>query len=257
MNLLTALNLKRTYLCLCTIPCSDDVSQGDYKETTDFDSLKVAELRAMLRQLGLPVSGKKAELVVRLKAKQIVSEKTASEKSQDPDGDHLGQGGHRDIRTFFTSKPLLPDASTEATEALGKHTQDNEVHTRNLTKEVETKKANSTQNQENYPTESKKNVPKEDSTEQKRDLENQPLSSEDKATRSNKAKRTPLAIKEVTNSVSNIQSHTAASAAKQKTRGRSASRSKGELSEGKRRRRSMRMAVNKTLLDLEKLQATL
>jgi hypothetical protein len=211
----------------------------------------------MLRQLGLAVSGKKAELIVRIKAKQIVSEKTTSEKCQDPDGDSAGQGGHRDIRTFFTSKPLLPDASTEATEVLDKYAQDDEDHTRNFAKEVETKKTHLTQNHENYPPESNKNVSKEDSTEQKRDQENQPLSSEDKATRSNKAKRTPLAIKEVTNSLSNIQSHTAASAAKQKPRGRSASRSKGELSEGRRRRRSMRMAVNKTLLDLEKLQATL
>lgn len=238
--------------CLCTIHCSDDVSQAGYEEKKYFDSLKVAELRAMLRQLGLPVSGKKAELVVRLKATQIVSEKRASEKSQDLDSDHGGHDGQPDIRTFFTSKPLLPDISTEATEFLGKQMQGDEDQALRSTKEVETKKPNPTQNQENYPQESIKNMSKEDCG-----LEKQPLFSEDKATRVKKVKRMPLATKEVTNSASNIQTHTAASAAKLKPRGRSASRAKGELTEGRRRRRSMRMAVNKTLLDLEKLQATL
>ena len=50
-----------------SIKDAEEVMPSTSKETLDFDSMTVVELKAQLRQAGLPVSGKKAEIILRLK----------------------------------------------------------------------------------------------------------------------------------------------------------------------------------------------
>eukprot|EP00986_Skeletonema_menzelii_P007270 scaffold2848_cov150-Skeletonema_menzelii.AAC.22 len=50
-----------------SIKDAEEVMPSTSKESLDFDSMTVVELKAQLRQAGLPVSGKKAEIILRLK----------------------------------------------------------------------------------------------------------------------------------------------------------------------------------------------
>jgi hypothetical protein len=54
-------------ICSCLYYSAEASMESEKEEKKDLDSLKVTELRAMLRQRGLPVSGKKSDLIMRLR----------------------------------------------------------------------------------------------------------------------------------------------------------------------------------------------
>ena len=167
-------------------------AESEQEEKKDLDSLKVPELRAMLRQRGLPVSGKKSDLIMRLRLAEAWAP-----------GGSTGESKENQVKITDHFTPFQEHTTTSVgQEAM----QDKENHSANS---IDSSKTDG--------------IPEK--------IQRKPLASR------------PLDEVSPNTQQKHMMAHTAASAAKSV---------KGTASARKRRRKSMRLEVNKTLLELEK-----
>ena len=88
---------------------------------SEYDNLTVAELKELLREAGLPVSGKKAELIVRLEEsedsiqeiEEVATEEVVEE--EEDDFDDMDEEWDDEVMIHVArQKPELDDATKEA-----------------------------------------------------------------------------------------------------------------------------------------------
>nr|ABA61383.1 ribosomal protein L32 [uncultured marine group II euryarchaeote HF70_59C08] len=90
---------------------------------SEYDNMKVAELKELLKDAGLPVSGKKADLIARLEESEVhddnVEEEIVDEEDDDFDDYDDDEDWDDDEEYFHVAKqkPVLDDATKSALEA--------------------------------------------------------------------------------------------------------------------------------------------
>ena len=90
---------------------------------SEYDNMKVAELKELLKDAGLPVSGKKADLIARLEEAEVhddnVEEEIVDEEDDDFDNYDDDEDWDDDEEYFHVAKqkPVLDDATKSALEA--------------------------------------------------------------------------------------------------------------------------------------------
>ena len=90
---------------------------------SEYDNMKVAELKELLKDAGLPVSGKKADLIARLEESEVhddnVEEEIVDEEDDDFDDYDDDEDWDDDEEYFHVAKqkPVLDEATKSALEA--------------------------------------------------------------------------------------------------------------------------------------------
>ena len=90
---------------------------------SEYDNMTVAELKELLKDAGLPVSGKKADLIARLEEAEVhddnVEEEIVDEEDDDFDDYDDDEDWDDDEEYFHVAKqkPVLDDATKSALEA--------------------------------------------------------------------------------------------------------------------------------------------